>query len=217
MILSETIFSFNTAYFISAFITLLALVNPVQKIFLINSLKGQLNDSELRYVSIKSSLTAFIILLLFLFLGNLIFTYVFRIQLYSFRVTCGMVLVYSGWIALHQGVLINIGKDMRIQDISSVPIAIPMIAGPGTITATVTFPAQYGSLVTIIAVFAALGVNLIIMLFAKKIGDVMIRLNILSPFIRIIGLIIATIGIHMIFDGGVEFLKMHGLIKMGLL
>ena len=217
MILSETIFSFNTAYFISAFITLLALVNPVQKIFLINSLKGQLNDSELRYVSIKSSLTAFIILLLFLFLGNLIFTYVFRIQLYSFRVTCGMVLVYSGWIALHQGVLINIGKDMRIQDISSVPSAIPMIAGPGTITATVTFPAQYGSLVTIIAVFAALGVNLIIMLFAKKIGDVMIRLNILSPFIRIIGLIIATIGIQMIFDGGVEFLKMHGLIKMGLL
>ena len=82
MILSETIFSFNTAYFISAFITLLALVNPVQKIFLINSLKGQLNDSELRYVSIKSSLTAFIILLLFLFLGNLIFTYVFRIQLH---------------------------------------------------------------------------------------------------------------------------------------
>ena len=216
MILSETLFSFNTAYFISAFITLLALINPVQKIFLINSLKGQLNDSELRYISIKSSLTAFIILLLFLFLGNVIFTYVFRIQLYSFRVTCGMVLVYSGWIALHQGVLINIGKDVRIQDISSVPIAIPMIAGPGTITATVTFPAQYVSFVTVIAVFAALGVNLVIMLFAKKIGDVMIKLNILSPFIRIIGLIIATIGIQMIFDGGVEFLKMHGLIKVAL-
>jgi multiple antibiotic resistance protein len=217
MFLSESIFSFNIAYFISAFITLLALINPVQKIFLINSLKGQLNDSELRYISIKSSLTAFIILLLFLFLGNVIFTYVFRIQLYSFRVTCGMVLVYSGWIALHQGVLINIGKDVRIQDISSVPIAIPMIAGPGTITATVTFPAQYGSFVTVISVLAALCVNLIIMLFAKKIGDVMIKLNILSPFVRIIGLIIATIGIQMIFDGGVEFLKMHGLIKMSAL
>ncbi len=214
MILSETIFSFNVAYFVSAFITLLALVNPIQKIFLINSLKGQLTDSELRYISIKSSLTAFIILLLFLFLGNVIFAYVFRIQLYSFRITCGMVLVYSGWIALHQGVLINLGKDVRIQDISSVPIAIPMIAGPGTITATVTFPAQYGSLVTVIAVFTALVVNLIIMLFAKKIGSVMIKLNILSPFVRIIGLIIATIGIQMIFDGGVEFLKMHGLIKL---
>jgi multiple antibiotic resistance protein len=125
-----------------------------------------------------------------------------------------MVLLYSGWVALQKGVLINIGKDVRIQDISSVPIAIPMIAGPGTITATVTFPAQYGALVTVLAVFAALGVNLIIMLYAKNIGRVMIKLNIMSPFIRIIGLIIATIGIQMIFDGGIEFLKMHGLIKM---
>jgi len=125
-----------------------------------------------------------------------------------------MVLVYSGWVALHQGVLINIGKDVRIQDISSVPIAIPMIAGPGTITATVTFPAQYGTLVTVLAVFAALVVNLVIMLYAKNIGRVMIKLNIMSPFIRIIGLIIATIGIQMIFDGGIEFLKMHGLIKI---
>jgi len=124
-----------------------------------------------------------------------------------------MVLLYSGWVALQQGVLINIGKDVRIQDISSVPIAIPMIAGPGTITATVTFPAQYGTLVTVLAVFAALVVNLIIMLYAKNIGRVMIKLNIMSPFIRIIGLIIATIGIQMIFDGGIEFLKMHGLIK----
>lgn len=214
MILSDTIFTFNAAYFVSSFITLLALINPIQKIFLINSLQNQLTDSELKYISIKSSLTAFIILVFFLFLGNLIFMYVFRIELYSFRITCGMVLVYSGWMALHQGVLINIGKDVSIKDISSVPIAIPMIAGPGTITATVTFPAQYGSLVTVTAVFAALVVNLIIMLFAKNIGRALIKLNVMSALVRIIGLIIATIGIQMIFDGGIEFLKMHGLIKM---
>ena len=214
MIFTDTIFTFQTAYFVSTFVTLLALINPIQKIFLINSLQERLTDKELSYISIKSSVTAFVILLLFLFLGNVIFTYVFRIQLYSFRVTCGMVLLYSGWVALQQGVLINIGKDVRIQDISSVPIAIPMIAGPGTITATVTFPAQYGVVVTVMAVFAALVVNLIIMLYAKNIGRVMIKLNIMSPFIRIIGLIIATIGIQMIFDGGIEFLKMHGLIKM---
>lgn len=214
MLLTDTFFTFETAYFISSFITLLALINPIQKIFLINSLQERLSDRELRYISIKSSITAFVILILFLFLGNVIFTYVFRIQLYSFRVTCGMVLLYSGWVALQQGVLINIGKDVRIQDISSVPIAIPMIAGPGTITATVTFPAQYGALVTVLAVFAALVVNLVIMLYAKNIGRVMIKLNIMSPFIRIIGLIIATIGIQMIFDGGIEFLKMHGLIKI---
>ncbi|NWJ52422.1 MAG: NAAT family transporter [Bacteroidetes bacterium] len=214
MIFLESLFTFKAAAFISSFITLLALINPIQKIFVINSLQGQLNDKELRYISIKSSLTAFIILMIFLFLGNVIFSYIFRIQLYSFRVMCGFVLVYSGWVALQKGVLIDIGKDVRIQDIASVPIAIPMIAGPGTITATVTFPVQYGSLVTVLAVFAALSVNLIIMLYAKNIGKVLIKLNVMSAFVRIIGLIIATIGIQMIFDGGIEFLKMHGLIKL---
>lgn len=212
MILSETLFSFNTAVFISALITLLALVNPIQKIFLMTSLQDQLSDKELKYVSLKSSLTAFVILIFFLLLGNVIFNYVFRIELYSFRVTCGIVLVYSGWNALQKGVLITMNKGMRIQDISSVPIAIPMIAGPGTITAVVTFPAQYGTLVTVAAVFAALGINFVVMFFAKSIGRVLIKLNLMSALVRIIGLIIATIGVQMVFDGLTDFLKMRGMI-----
>jgi multiple antibiotic resistance protein len=212
MILTDTFFTFKTAVFISSFITLLALINPVQKVFLMTSLQDQLTDKELKYISLKSSITAFFILVIFLLLGNIIFSYIFRIELYSFRVTCGMVLVYSGWNALQKGVLINIGKEMRIQDISSVPIAIPMIAGPGTITAVVTFPAQYGTLVTIAAIFTALGVNLIVMLYAKSIGLLLNKLNVMSALVRIIGLIIATIGVQMIFDGIIGFMKMHGLI-----
>src|ERR1035437_8287384 len=160
MVFTDTTFTFQTAYFVSTFVTLLALINPVQKIFLINSLQERLTDKELRYISIKSTITAFVILILFLFLGNVIFSYVFRIQLYSFRVTCGMVLLYSGWTALQQGVLTNIGKDVRIQDISSVRIAIAIISGPGTMSSTVTSPTQYGALVTVMAVFAVLLVNL---------------------------------------------------------
>ena len=212
MILTDVLFTFKTAVFISTFVTLLALINPIQKIFLMASLQDQLTDKELKYISLKSSITAFIILIIFLSLGNVIFGYVFRVELYSFRVTCGIVLVYSGWNALQKGVLINIGKEIRIQDISSVPIAMPMIAGPGTITAVVTFPAQYGTLVTVAAIFAALGVNLIIMLYAKSIGKVLTKLNVMSALVRIIGLIIATIGIQMIFDGVTGFMKMHGLI-----
>jgi multiple antibiotic resistance protein len=197
MVLLESLFFFKTEVFISTFVTLLALINPFQKIFVINSLQSQMTERELRYVSIKSSITALVILLLFLAMGNVIFTFIFKIQIYSFRVTCGMVLVYSGWNALQKGVLINIGKDERIQDIASVPIAIPMIAGPGTV----------------LAVIAAIGVNLIIMLSANKIGKFLIKLNLMSPIVRIIGLIIATIGIQMIFDGGVGFLTLHGFIK----
>ena len=178
------------------------------------SLQKQLTVKELKYISLKSSITAFIILIFFLSLGNVLFSYVFHIELFSFRITCGMVLVYSGWNALHKGVLINIDKETRIQDISSVPIAIPMIAGPGTITAVVTFPAQYGTLVTITAIFAVLGVNFIVMYYAKNIGQVLTKVNVMSALVRIIGLIIATIGVQMIFDGVTDFMKMRGIIHL---
>ncbi|MDP4292589.1 MAG: hypothetical protein Q8908_16030, partial [Bacteroidota bacterium] len=59
----------------------------------------------------------------------------------------------------------------------------------------------------------AIAVNMIIMLYAKTIGKAMIKLNLMSAFVRIIGLIIATIGIQMIFDGVVGFATTHGFLK----
>jgi multiple antibiotic resistance protein len=212
MNLSEPLLLFKTKEFVSAFITILALINPIQKIFLMTSLQNQLTERELRFISTKSSMTAFFILVFFIFLGNILFYYVFRVELYAFRVTCGIVLVYSGWNALQKGVLINLGKEINVRDISSVPIAIPMIAGPGTVTAAVTFPAQYGTVLTIFAIFSALCVNLVLMLFSKNIGRGLDKLNVMSALVRIIGLIIATIGIQMMFDGITGFLQVHHLI-----
>ena len=67
---------------------------------------------------------------------------------------------------------------------------------------------------TIVAIFAALSVNMVIMLYAKNIGKVMSKLNMLSALVRIIGLIIATFGIQMIFDGISGFMKLHGITLM---
>ena len=72
---------------------------------------------------------------------------------------------------------------------------------PATITAAVTFPVQYGREVTIVAILLALAVNLFFMLEARRIGTFLMKYNIMNPLIRIIGLIVATIGLQMIFDG----------------
>jgi len=147
-------------------------------------------------------------LILFLLLGNVIFNYIFHIKLYAFRITCGFVLLYNGLIALQKGIVLQFDKNIKIQDIVAVPLAIPMIAGPGTITAAVTFPHQYGTFITILAITCALGVNLIVMLSAKYIGDILIKRNILTALVRILGLIIATIGIQMICDGFAEYINL---------
>lgn len=192
---------------LSAFVAILALVNPVQKIFVITSLQNQFTDKELKYLSLKASITAFVILVLFLFLGQMIFNYVFHIQLYAFQVTCGVVLFYNGITGLQKGVFLQVDQNVKLTDLSAVPIAMPMIAGPATITAAVTFPTNYGWGITIISIFGALGVNLLLMLFSKSIGNVLTKLNFMNALIRITGLIVATIGVQMVFTGITNFIS----------
>jgi multiple antibiotic resistance protein len=137
----------------------------------------------------------------------MIFNYVFHIQLYAFQVTCGVVLFYNGITGLQKGVFLQVDQNVKLTDLSAVPIAMPMIAGPATITAAVTFPAHYGWRITIISIFGALGVNLLLMLFSKSIGNVLTKLNFMNALIRITGLIVATIGVQMVFTGITNFIS----------
>lgn len=191
---------------LSSFVAILALVNPVQKIFVITSLQKQFTENELKYLSLKASATAFTILILFLFLGQVIFNYVFHIQLYAFQITSGVVLFYNGITGLQKGIFLQIEQNVKLEDLSAVPIAMPMIAGPATLTAVVTFPAHYGQGVTIISIFLALSVNLLLMLFSKHIGNVLTKYNIMNALIRITGLIVATIGVQMVLTGISNFI-----------
>lgn len=192
---------------LSSFVAFFALVNPIHKILVVTSLEKQFNEKQLRYLSIKSSFTAFVILIFFLLLGELIFNYVFHIQLYAFKVACGIVLFYNGIEGLQKGAFLKMDKNINLDDILTVPIAMPMIAGPATITAAVTFPAQYGRIITIVAIFLALFVNLLLMLYAKQIGKFLAWLNVLNALIRITGLIVATIGLQLVFDGITNYIS----------
>ena len=82
-----------------------------------------------------------------------------------------------------------------------------MIAGPATITAVVTFPAHYGKGITILAVIIALTVNLLFMIFAKNIGKLFSKFNLMNALTRITGLIVATIGVQMVFNGINTFIE----------
>lgn len=192
--------------FLGAFLTFFALVNPIQKLFVVLSLQEIYNSAELKRIVIRSTITAMGILVLFLFLGDIILTHIFNLQIYAFQATCGVVLFYNGLQGLQKGAILPLGPTTKMEDIIAVPIAVPMIAGPATITAVVTMPSIYGSAMTLCAVTAAIGVNYLIMRHSGRIGKLLVRHNILMPMIRITGLIIAAIGTQMIFNGMATFI-----------
>ena len=191
--------------FFSAFFAFLALINPIQKVFVVFSLQENYSRAELHRIVDKATVTAIGVLLLFLFLGEAILGYVFNLKIYAFQITCGIVLFYNGFVGLQKGAFLTIDKNTRMEELIAVPIAIPMIAGPATITAAVTMPAVYGRWMTIAAVILALLLNLLIMRNADRIGKFLVRQNMLMPLIRITALIVAAIGLQMILSSSETF------------
>jgi multiple antibiotic resistance protein len=183
-----------TLYFI-------ALINPVSKIFVLTVLARETGHDQLRRISLRSSAVALGILFVFAGLGNFILVKVFHVDLYSFKVAGGAILFFIGYKALSRGTFFEVDAKEKLGDVSIVPIASPMIAGPATITACVSFSAAHGFTVTALAMAIAVAVNLLCMLMAERIGNALMKQNLMGALIRITGLVVATIAVQMVFGG----------------
>ena len=129
---------------LSTALYLLALVNPVSKVFVLVTLSKTTSPRQLRSLSLLSSMVALGILLAFAVAGNVILKQFFHVEIYSFQIVGGAVLFYIGFKALNKGIFFEVEEGKSLEEISIVPLASPMIAGPATITAAVSFTAQSG-------------------------------------------------------------------------
>lgn len=177
---------------------LLALVNPVSKIFLLSTFSKEVRPRELWRLAWVSSLVGLGILLLFALAGKLLLRSVFHVEIYSFQIVGGAVLFAIGYRALSKGVFFEIDEKTSFEEMSIVPLASPMIAGPATITAAVSFSVQYGLPVTVSASALAVGINFLAMRWAGRIGAQLMRFNLMGALIRITGLVVATIAVQMV-------------------
>lgn len=193
--------------FIENLLIFIVLLNPVSKIVVLSSIGIINNSSELKKVSLKATTTAMIILFIFSFAGTFILKNIFRIEIYSLQIVGGIVLFLIGIRALQKGEFFELDSKQKISDIAVVPIASPMIAGPATITATISQSAIYGPFITYLSIFSALIINFFIMITACQISSFLKKYNLLGPLVRITGLFIASIGINMALEGVKIFLE----------
>jgi Multiple antibiotic transporter len=179
----------------------IAVINPVSKIAVISVLPDTATIRDIEEVSIRSTVAAFMMLLVFALSGTFILNTVFHVQLYSFQIVGGLVVFYYGFQALKNGVFFELDSHKKLTDLSIVPIASPLIAGPATITAVISMCAENPVASVIIAVAIALGINLAIMILSRFIAKPLVRYNLLGVLIRIMGLFVASIGMNMILSG----------------
>lgn len=188
----------------------LALLNPASKVLFLATYDPPLKNRQVFTLAWKSSLAAWGMLVVFTLAGKFILSEIFRVDIYSLKITGGLVLFLIGWTAVNEGRFYQKREhDMRedFTTLSIVPLAAPLIAGPGTITIAISFSSEYGSSACLLALTIALAVNFAFMLFSLPINRLLQYLHLTGPLIRITGLIVAAVAVQMILSGTAEWLR----------
>ena len=214
---------FNWMALLENSLYLLALLNPASKVMFLATYQPALSQRQIRELAWKSSLAALIILIILAGAGEIVLSKIFRVELYSLKITGGMVLFMIGWIAVREGRFINKKEenltvsgfgvekknsgDVDFTDLSLVPLAAPLIAGPGTIAASISGTAEFGWIFMVLSLTAAIAVNFAVMLFSGSINRLLVKLHLLGPLIRLTGLIIAAVAVQMVIAGIKECMR----------
>ncbi len=192
------------AFSITVFTGFFAITNPISNMTIFMSLVDEADVTEKRAISKKAAFVAFIIVLVFVILGKFIFQ-LFGITIPAFKITGGILIFYVGFEMLQskKSNVKHLNKTKLDEDIAISPLAIPIIAGPGTIVTAMNFVSNAGY-VKIGIVIAIYAVMCFLNYLAFNLSDFILRnlgRNVISVIGKIMGLIIAIIGTNMIIQG----------------
>jgi multiple antibiotic resistance protein len=187
--------------FLDGFLLFIALINPISKLLVVSIISQEQPYKRIANICIASTGMAALILLAFASAGRFLFVDFLHIHLYSLQVVGGGVLIMTGFNALEKGHFLAEAESKKLSEVSLVPLASPLIAGPATITASISQSSIYGFNGTASVLGAALLVNLVVMLTAPFIAKALERFSILGPLIRITGMIVMALGVEMGLQG----------------
>lgn len=127
----------------------------------------------------------------------------------SFRIAAGLLLMPPAYNLVTHGEPTHVeGEQARhdVLDFALVPLATPLIAGPGALAATTSFAATLGEGETIAAFTAVLALTLVSFLAADLIFK-LVGLRVLNVLSRIVGIMLFAIAVDFVLDGTRAFLE----------
>ncbi len=187
---------------ISVFMAFFAIMNPIANTAAFAGLTTEMSPTEQRKVAAKALSITFVIIVSFALLGQSIFQ-LFGITLPALRITGGILIFVVGYHMLHgEGSKLHHGQESEGSDVAISPLAMPLLAGPGTIATAMSYSAgPWVETVTAILMFSILCmITFFCFVFSEKI-IALIGKNGLSIITRLMGLILAVIGVEMLIDG----------------
>lgn len=195
-----------TVYF-TVFAALFSVVNPLGTMPVFIGVTENNTPAERKLTALRASLYMFIILTVSYFAGKFIIQF-FGISIESLRIAGGLIITTSGFALLtgnfskHKGMDKTIHEEARAKEDSSLtPLAIPMLAGPGSISLLISLNENYSDLLYTLVVFLTIpSIALVTYLILRSSNFIFSKMGAsgLNSISRIIGFIVIAIGIEYI-------------------
>jgi len=194
----------------SALVTFLVIIDPPGCAPIFASLTRGTPGRHRRAMAIRSSLIAWAILMFFALLGRPML-HALGISLASFRVAGGIMLfmialdmVFERRTQRRESRAQSIEGTPEAEDISVFPMAIPMIAGPGSIASAMLWVSRADGSAEVAAVLAAITIVMVLTMLALLAAGPIMRLigeKLEAMITRILGVILAALAAQFVIDG----------------
>ena len=190
--------------FFYAFMAFFAIMNPISNLPAYMALVADDSQKISRKIAFRSLLIAFVIVTVFIFSGDFIFK-VFGITIVSFRIAGGILVAVIGYHMIN-GNHSPSYKGMEQQAVNSdpmsiaiSPLAMPLFAGPGTITTALSLAngGLQNQLITVVAFALLCVITYLLLRSAKQIAGFLGE-NLMKIITKMMGLLLFSIGIQMI-------------------
>ena len=195
--------------YIEAILALFAIVDPIGNIPIFLDVADHIPNGQSQKAFNTAVTVGIIILLVFSFAGNAILNRIFHIQLADLQLAGGILLLIIAIDHLIFGSLrrsVAVSGTLTPHEVGCVPLACPLLAGPGAMVTSLTTLERTGPLQAVVAIAVVFGLLWVIMRFIEPIHKFLGRL-ICTVFSKVMCLFIAAIGIHMIMSGLGHYFK----------
>jgi multiple antibiotic resistance protein len=196
------------AFFIKAFVALLTIVNPFSTASVFLTITTGDSKKKKWMMARKATIIAAFTLIIFALIGQYILNF-FSITIDAFRIAGGILIAGVG-IRMIKGTRLRFASEKdkkeaaKRSDISIIPLGIPLLAGPGSMTTSIALMGDAGSIIKISSVIVSIILVCIVSYYVLKKSDYVDKVlgeTGMKVVDRVLGLIVMVVGVQFIING----------------
>lgn len=190
--------------FLHVFVPMFVVIDPFASLALFFSLTSHMNPESVKKTINESVIYGFVILIFFTFAGIYVLEF-FGISIQALEIAGGLLMLFVGIEMVREGDKPRSTKkgeqvEEEIGDVGIVPLATPMLAGPGAISLVIILMETYSWVLVVISLVIVFAIVYLFFLFSSKLFNI-IGLKGSRAFTRILGLLVAAFAIQYILNG----------------